>query len=84
MQARTQIACLQALPFDRQRLHALDPVRRQFALELGQAQAWMRRGQGGVVIGQQVEFPEVGAYEFYFAYDLADAILGAIADTDPA
>lgn len=25
----------------------------------------------GVVIGQQVEFPEVGAYEFYFAYDLA-------------
>ncbi|MGB4778129.1 MtrAB system histidine kinase MtrB [Microbacterium sp.] len=24
----------------------------------------------GVVIGQQVLFPEVGAYEFYFAYDL--------------
>ncbi len=25
----------------------------------------------GVVIGQQLVFPEVGAYEFYFAYDLA-------------
>jgi len=25
----------------------------------------------GVVIGQQLIFPEVGAYEFYFAYDLA-------------
>lgn len=25
----------------------------------------------GVVVGQQVLFPEVGAYEFYFAYDLA-------------
>ena len=25
----------------------------------------------GVVVGQQVNFPEVGAYEFYFAYDLA-------------
>jgi len=25
----------------------------------------------GVVIGQQLEFPEVGPYEFYFAYDLA-------------
>ncbi|MBF4561706.1 HAMP domain-containing histidine kinase [Microbacterium sp. VKM Ac-2870] len=25
----------------------------------------------GVVIGQQIQFPEVGAYEFYFAYDFA-------------
>lgn len=25
----------------------------------------------GVVIGQQLNFPEVGAYEFYFAYDFA-------------
>jgi two-component system sensor histidine kinase MtrB len=25
----------------------------------------------GIVVGQQLEFPEVGAYEFYFAYDLA-------------
>ncbi|WP_298743265.1 MtrAB system histidine kinase MtrB [uncultured Microbacterium sp.] len=25
----------------------------------------------GIVIGQQLVFPEVGAYEFYFAYDLA-------------
>lgn len=25
----------------------------------------------GVIVGQQLEFPEVGAYEFYFAYDLA-------------
>ncbi len=25
----------------------------------------------GVVVGQQLKFPEVGAYEFYFAFDLA-------------